>query len=122
MIRNKKTATFWLPFFYSGSFCKKDAPVSAKRSMQDQSQDSAGDNLADAYGQHHKRDRERRHIGVFQYERYDDRVGDDGRKRGQETALVPEHPGKDRADQGRQASEDNIRKDTSAEDVAEQAS
>ena len=83
---------------------------------------SAGDNLADAYGQHHKRDRERRHIGVFQYERYDDRVCDDGRKRGQETAVVPEHPGKDRADQGRQASEDDIRKDTSAEDVAEQAS
>ena len=90
--------------------------------MQDQPQYSTGDDFADAYGQHHKRDRKRRHIGVLQYERYDDRVGDDGRKRGQETALVPEHPCKDCADQGCQASEDDIRKDASDEDVAEQAS
>ena len=90
--------------------------------MKDQPQHSAGNHFSDPYGQHHERDGKRQHIAIFQYKRYNEHICDDRWKWRQIFAFIAQRPCKYRADQGGEASEDNIRKDAAAEDIAEKAS
>ena len=90
--------------------------------MQEQSERCTRNHFSDPHGQHHKRDGKGHHVAISQYEWYDELISNDWRQRSQIFAPVTQLPCKYRPDQGRKTSENDIRKDASAEDIADKAS
>lgn len=95
--------------------------IPVERRVNDHAQHSAGNDFADTYGQHHKRNRERNLISKSEYKRNDQRVGQNRGHRREKTVIAAQLIGKYSADQGCQASADDVWNDASAQNVAEQA-
>lgn len=108
-----------LPFLY---WFKDQILIPVQGRVQDHSEYPAGNDFPDSHCQHQERDRQRHLIPESQDKRYDQCVGQDRRKRRQESALTAQQVSEYSAGQGSKASENDVRHDASAQDVAEQAS
>ena len=81
----------------------------------------AGDQLAETDSQHEQRNAAGNMVGVGQYKRDDQRVGDNGRDRAQE-AVLPKRVGAKGAEQGRESAENNIGQRAAGQYIAQKAS
>lgn len=93
---------------------EEEVLVSSQRAVENHAQNTAGQNFADTYGQHHEWNGERGSVGEAQHERYDDCVREDWRKRRQYWGVIAKLISTERPDQGSDTSEDNIREYGSA--------
>ena len=90
--------------------------------MQDHAKDATANELANSDREHQKWERECYPISVAEDKRYDQRIREDRRQRQQERVLVPHPVYEDSSNQCCETAEDNIRKDTSAKNITDQAS
>ena len=97
-------------------------PVLVQCGIYDHSKDSAGYDFPDAYGQHHKRNRERYLVSVAKDKRYDQYISKNGRQGGKKSAFAAQLPCKDGANQSGKTAKNNVRQNTASKDVADQAS
>ena len=73
--------------------------------MKDQSKDTAGNDLASTYGQHHQWDRKINAVSIVKYERHDHCIGDDRWKWGKEPTGITQLVSKNCAQQCGNASD-----------------
>lgn len=90
--------------------------------MKDQPKDTAGNDLASTYSQHHQWDRKINAVSIVKYERHDHCIGDDRWKRGKEPIGITQLVSKNCAQQCGNASEDDVYRDTAAQDIGNDTS
>lgn len=105
----------------SGQVSEDDVLVARQDFAEGDAEDAASDDFSGSDRQHHERDRQCDAVCVLQDERHNQDVRDDRRQAGDDQAAVSQLVREECADQGYQASEDDVRQDGSAHDVSDDA-